>query len=796
MDASILQARAATLRKTGNLKNVSNPGSKPPIGLPTGNQHNFASSLKSSSPSPPPPFTLPKPSSGPRAAPKPVAPKPVKHKPPPHGSVDDSAITNSVSRQADLFKQRSQTIIRPPKATTASNTPYASNDYPKQMHFPANTPPAVPPVNTPVQPVQYPVQPAHTPVPPVQYPVQPVHTPPAPTPMRPAIPQPSAWSNTPPMTDNYDPNDFPIDDAYDDIESVKEEMALYKASMADPPPLPPMNSRPSYEGFLKRPSMTPPAAESSSFASPPPSDSGSNRSSISSNKSLLLRSLPNPQAITLQELIHNHQQSFPLQVQVVQGNEVISQGEQFNVHCIKTSKSVKMTSPNGVNIAVPLNTAIKFGVLYDPVDQQQNAIQGYGFGTVYEIMSTASIPPLVYVQKTYETSTLESSIQEGEILALKEIGKQRFRGRSLVCTAVQTGESKRLLENCAGNFSTAPVDVRLSLSEIVQYLSLPLNCLLYYEGPNAHEISNQLPGGVVTIQDLHTVDSLVVTRVADEGYLLELPLDANVTIEVLPTNPSIKSGLEDKTLNLCNSFIPGSIDTTSLLTSETPYQLQKQKLFASILAQTGNSSSPDITLKLPQSLQGRKGNIKKSPSTLSNWEIKPQQDIARPQSPDSVYDIPQAVCPILPTSATISSNKVTPSLSQRPQSIVSASEPESEYDIPRINHPLNKNGQNDLESQIQLLKTENVALRSTIAILEKTVESLRIKTGLYNAFIFMHPILAIIDQLREDVNALQGKPGGTTTTPTPKIEDDPETNRKILYSLTTEQVGLIHCVPL
>ena len=733
MDASILQARAATLRKTGNRENSSPPSASPKSTNPSfGSQpQNFALSLKPSTPniapsSTPPQFTLPKPTGGPKTGPKPVAPKPVKNKLGSRSSVDDSVITNSVSKQVDLFKQRSQTVNRPTtKASPPATGSYSVSEFSSQLMRPPI--PVNPPIPTNPHPIQH--------QPPVHNPLQHMQRPPIPV-------QPQSYSQ-PPVAD-YDPDDL-VDDAYDDIESVKEEMALYLSSTAGvPPPLPPMNTKPGpYENFLKKPLVGSASPNDQSFVPTPPSEAPSNRNSISSVKSLLTRApltSTSQRSLTLQELVQSHQQSFPLQIQVVGENGVISKGEQFNIHFIKTSKAVKMTTTTGTNVTVPVNSAIKFGVIYDPANQQQSAMQGYGFSTVHEIMSTAYLPPLVYVQSTYDTSTAESSIQTGEILALKEIGKHRFRGKNLTCTVVQTGETKKLLENCTGNFSTAPVDVRLCLNEILQYLTLPLNCLLYYDGPNAHEISNQLPGGVVTIQGQQNVDSLVVTRISDDIKLLELPLDASIKVEILPSNPLMKSALEDKTLNFYNSFTPASIDSASLLSSETPYQLQKQKLFASLITHTSSPSSSGVTLKLPQSLQGRKSSIVKSPSNLSD-KIMPQRE-PRSQSPESVYDIPQAAIASLPPTPSSLNQAPTPRVGLPttsfplpvpiPQAAPVPQEPESEYDVPRaalLRNEMKGPEQNSLQSQIDLLKTENTALRSTVTILEKTVESLRIRIG-------------------------------------------------------------------
>ena len=58
-----------------------------------------------------------------------------------------------------------------------------------------------------------------------------------------------------------------------------------------------------------------------------------------------------------------------------------------------------------------------------------------------------------------------------------------------------------------------------------------------------------------------------------------------------------------------------------------------------------------------------------------------------------------------------------------------------------------------------------------------------------NCYVDLSHFFIIIDHLGEDVSMLMGRSSRSASAPdTSKIEDNPEANRKLLHSLTTEQV--------
>lgn len=638
MDASIIQARAATLRKTGNLL-----GPKPP----------------------PPVSTAPKPVAPRPVAPKRVAPKPVASRPrqvAPSQSFDDL----SIIPKKDSFKQRSQTM-RFITAPRNEANPY-ENSIPLTEHI-----------------------------------------------------------TSPSFSEDYIP-----EDAYDDIDSVREQMQLFKEGQ--PPPLPPANLKspvytPQPKVLLKRSALVSQFPPRENILQTPSLESLNVLSHVSSKHSLPSEQAPEQAPMSIRELI-KRQHEFPLQVKVFQGTRkcsTISKGELYDVHFIKTTEVVRMATENGVSFHVPLNSAILFGAVYYP-DGLHGLIRDYVFNTAGEIMSSQNVPPLVYAQKTFDTSSIDTSVQAGEILIVKQVNKQRrFRGKTLLCTVAGTNHSKQLIENCDGSFSTAPHDVKLHLPEIVHHLSLPLKCVLYYEGLNAQDVTPQLPGGIVTLQELQTLHSLIVTRSTgvsgrSTDTLLELQLDTDILVEVISTcNPQMKTALEERSRKLYDSFSPAIVDSVSLLTSESSYQLQKQAMFYSIICYD-SSLSCGIAVQMPQLIKSKNSSFVPDKGDGESAYQYPDKALAGYQaekmkmdqclySPDSEYDVPQLLTQQMHV------------------------QDEKTYDTPRaapstpLPIPVSVNKPNHLQKEIEILKAENKSLQMTMTVLEKMIEGILTKTG-------------------------------------------------------------------
>lgn len=61
---------------------------------------------------------------------------------------------------------------------------------------------------------------------------------------------------------------------------------------------------------------------------------------------------------------------------------IISTGDVYNFHFLKKVKVASIADAGGVHFSVPLNSSVKFGMLYNPDNDFRKSIQGYSFETV------------------------------------------------------------------------------------------------------------------------------------------------------------------------------------------------------------------------------------------------------------------------------------------------------------------------------------------------------------------------------------------------------------------------------
>ena len=488
---------------------------------------------------------------------------------------------------------------------------------------------------------------------------------------------PTVQESSLPQSSMFDP-----EEAYDDIESVKEQMRSYIEKEV-PPPLPPLNLQRSES--INRKNFVPNKNIATRKPTPANIHCKEENERLStqvqtSNIQMLKRSaidhadlqikLPQPKTagnvltadvtqdsfkqskpLHLKQFIEKHKNDFPLQMKVFPKSrgEVcpMMQGDIYNVHFIKSAKVAQIETSKSVQYIVPLNSAIQFGVIYNPVQRIQDAIQGYLFNTVGDIISTPTLPPFVCAQKSFDSSSVDGSIQAGDVLAVRDIQKQFLRGKSLSCTVIGTTHNKKLLENCEGLFSTAPVDVKVYLPDLINYVTLPRECILYC-GDN---FSSYIPQGVVTLKSLFTEETLILTKYdsnssSNQQKLFELSTEANILAEAVWPGDLEMERLKINTLNYCYNFSPADVDSTSLLMLDS-YHLQTQIALLAPVRYDAFSLC-EIEIITGQNLNIATSTLESTLAMDDHYQYPEQirsdymlhkESVAEPSS---VYDIPQA----------------------------------------------------------------------------------------------------------------------------------------------------------
>lgn len=289
---------------------------------------------------------------------------------------------------------------------------------------------------------------------------------------------------------------------------------------------------------------------------------------------------PEGEVYSLAKFVEKYSRSLPLRVRVDKGycgaeeRFVISAGDVYNIHFLKRTKVVTICDSNGNDYSIPMNSAIEFGVLYDPNQNTVEAQKGMVFKKAGDIVarcqSGAPLPRIVCATKTHPGGDPKSSVEENELLLIKKMGKTTMmRKPVLKVYSLTMKEEKNLHEDCAGYFTTDPYRVRLYPPEILAHLSefLPLKSKLFISFDTSEELPVHLISDVVTLLHSSTETSLIATTCWEGGIAptdedrvpVDIPLSLDIEVVIIPVEGNEKLFMD--TRNLYEGFDPSKVLT-------------------------------------------------------------------------------------------------------------------------------------------------------------------------------------------------------------------------------------------
>ena len=344
------------------------------------------------------------------------------------------------------------------------------------------------------------------------------------------------------------------------------------ASVTGPPPLPPrmvgqnQYSSPKGQALLSQNSLIYNIPSSVQCGTPPPSydtlppnkvqpsDKGSTRlnaPSLVKAKPVSRTSSDKPaspsNSMNLRTLVENHQNYFPLRVEVTAGyfgetdRDTFSEGDMLNVHFAKQVTVAVVDYGGGKVMRIPLNSTLQFSPLYDPQSNFKEAKKGFEFKTIKEVItaSASKMPLMVHAKRSHKNMTPTHSVEKGDLLKIVEIKHGKFGGQSLICQLLNGKQgTKRLSESCHGEFSTDPESLKLYLAEFTTYFSLPqiavpfINYVEHRDLPLAES-------DIVTIVRVETEKTVLATPLLDEkdsetyGVGKPVTFDIPISLDVL-----------------------------------------------------------------------------------------------------------------------------------------------------------------------------------------------------------------------------------------------------------------------
>jgi len=139
-------------------------------------------------------------------------------------------------------------------------------------------------------------------------------------------------------------------------------------------------------------------------------------------------------------------------------------GEEFAILFSKTTKTV-LACREGEIYDVPMNSTFEFG----PCNEKDESSQNYN--TIQDlVVGSKDLPLVAKVLKSYKGKTEKSSVVAGSLIFPRKL-KPHSKKQVLVCTSDHSNETLNLGLSCAGNFSTHPSDVKVSLMQYIFHIN-------------------------------------------------------------------------------------------------------------------------------------------------------------------------------------------------------------------------------------------------------------------------------------------------------------------------------------
>ena len=231
--------------------------------------------------------------------------------------------------------------------------------------------------------------------------------------------------------------------------------------------------------------------------------------------------------------------------------------------------------------SVPVNSSVPFGIVYNPVQNEKQALEGFHFETVGDILRMKPLPTVISATKAYHSNSLETSVEANEILLIKGVATRstlRGRGKSLKVYSLKHG-AKQLTEKCAGGFSTKPRSVKMHLSTMIEHsIHFPQKAVLIADHQIDAVLSSSMAALPVILEKVKGETSVIATSAEEEGTengaKLDISSDLDVQVEAVSITETEESLLQENSQSLYNSFDISTLQIVIDKPSSRAYELQ------------------------------------------------------------------------------------------------------------------------------------------------------------------------------------------------------------------------------
>lgn len=258
---------------------------------------------------------------------------------------------------------------------------------------------------------------------------------------------------------------------------------------------------------------------------------------------------------------------------------LLTQDDIYDVHFVHRRKTATLVSPAGQQYNVPINSALKFGLVYE-----FEHIHGSVFPTVYNIIEAENRPKVVCSQKTYIGSMPDKTVRAGEILAVVNI-KSVNGCTSLTVYSFSCKIEKQLPFFCTASFTTIPSEVQLPLWEIVENVRgpFPSKVVPFAGTSRPSDFSKQFFSQTYNMIELRETATIVASPQLSDSYSkeMEIPFDVDVKITFTKLTDEEMSALRADTQSVLERYNESSIEHL-WLASNFDHNRHQSQLFRNV----------------------------------------------------------------------------------------------------------------------------------------------------------------------------------------------------------------------
>ena len=282
------------------------------------------------------------------------------------------------------------------------------------------------------------------------------------------------------------------------------------------------------------------------------------------------------ESLSLSNFVEQFSTLLPLQITVKKGyhgsdeRHSVAADDVYNVHFVKRTKVVVLQEGRDVTFTVPLNSVVKFAPVFNPNDDPEEAMRGFTFERVSDIMAQKTLPKIVRALKPHVKVDPVSTIEQNEMFVVQKVVLVGMRKKALQVFSVMRGEEKLLPSDSVGGFTTEPQLTCIYLPEIInRFLSdFPLDVLVVMnDGGLNQDIPYYLTTEISRLTGVDSETSLIVStswgqneKVSDEDQMpIDIPVDLPIEVAVCQPDDGKESDLSRSTKKLFERFDPCNI---------------------------------------------------------------------------------------------------------------------------------------------------------------------------------------------------------------------------------------------